>query len=455
MHISVPVDHTIEFINATEVSPLISKCQIKVCYLGQNRNNTFITKEVAEEMGKKLPGSPIVGYYNDENGDFEQHNRVIDTSNGKFAIIDTTKAYGFVDINAKVWFQKFVDDNQEEREYLVTEGYIWTDIYPESKRIVEQGNNQSMELQKDSVKGHWSKSANSNDRFFIINEAVIEKLCILGEDFEPCFEGAQIKNHFSLETQFNELKNTVFSMINEIKETLDKGGLKTDMEEILDPIVTEEPVVEEAEVVDTPVVEEPVVEEEPAVEAETEETVAEEPVEEPIETEEEIHPEISDNSDEIPSDETENNVEEQISQNEEPDVTSQYQALLDEHQTLQQQYETLQANLDALNSEVESLRAFKLSKDREAKQAMIDSFCMLGDEDKQDVIANMDVYSLEDIEAKLAVICVRKKVNFSLESDNQEDNSVTTFNLNNSNTNNFEDTPAWVKAVKEVARNMQ
>ena len=448
MHISIPVDHTIEFINVTEVSPLISKCQIKVCYVGQNRNGTYISHEVAEELGKKLPGSPIVGYFNQENGDFEGHNREIEINDGKFAVIDTTKAYGFVDINAKVWFQKFIDDGQDEREYLVTEGYIWTEIYPESKRIVEgAGNNQSMELNQESVKGSWSGSVNSDNRFFIINEAVIEKLCILGENFEPCFEGAQIKNHFSLETQFEELKNTMFMMINEIKQTLNKGGLSSKMtEEIMDPIVEETP----------EVVEQPEVVEEPAAEPVEEIVEAEVPQEE-----EPVAPEIpEDNTDESTLDETENNVEEEIIPQEEPVVeednsAAEYQALLEEHQTLQQNYAALEQTHNELLTEIESLRAFKLGKDREAKQAMINSFCMLADEDKAEVTANIDTYTLEDIEAKLAVICVRKKVNFSLDTDNNDQEKVITYNLNNNDTNNFEDTPAWVKAVKEVARNMQ
>jgi hypothetical protein len=33
-------------------------------------------------MANSLPGSPIVGYYNEEKGDFEEHNRIIDISNG-------------------------------------------------------------------------------------------------------------------------------------------------------------------------------------------------------------------------------------------------------------------------------------------------------------------------------------------------------------------------------------
>ena len=47
-----------------------------------------------------------------------------------------------------------------------------------------------MELNKESVKGNWAKNNNSDSRFFIINEAIIEKLCILGENEEPCFEGS-------------------------------------------------------------------------------------------------------------------------------------------------------------------------------------------------------------------------------------------------------------------------
>ena len=106
-HTSVPMmEYPCEFINITPVNPLISKCQIKVCYVGDNpnRNRSIITKEVATQMANSLPGSPIVGFYNDAKEDFEEHNRVIDISNGEFKIKDTTRPYGFVDLNAKVWF---------------------------------------------------------------------------------------------------------------------------------------------------------------------------------------------------------------------------------------------------------------------------------------------------------------------------------------------------------------
>ena len=222
MHTSVKMNSPIEFINITPLNPLISKCQIKVCYVGDtpNRNRSIITKDVARQMANSLPGSPIVGYYNEGNSDFEEHNRVIDISNGEFKIKDTTRPYGFVDLNAKAWFAKYMDDDAVEREYLVTEGYLWTGQYPECQRILEHGNNQSMELDEKTLDAFWTKDSNNSPAFFIINEAIISKLCVLGENVEPCFEGAQITQptiKFSFDDGFKE---QLFSMMNELKDFL-------------------------------------------------------------------------------------------------------------------------------------------------------------------------------------------------------------------------------------------
>ncbi|MBQ8792747.1 MAG: hypothetical protein IJZ62_03960, partial [Clostridia bacterium] len=114
-----------------------------------------------------------------------------------------------------------------EREYLMTEGWLWTGQYPECRRILQKGNNQSMELDEKTLDASWSKDDNGMPEFFIINEAIISKLCTLGEDNEPCFEGSQINApapvQFSLEFD-DGFKEQVFSMMNELKELLNKGG---------------------------------------------------------------------------------------------------------------------------------------------------------------------------------------------------------------------------------------
>lgn len=435
MNESIAINAPIEFINVVPLNPLISKCQIKVCWVGEeaNRNRSIITKDVARDLANSLPGSPIVGYYNEEKEDFEEHNRIIDISNGKFRIKDTTRPYGFVDLNAKVWFQKFLD-NGIEHEYLMTEGYLWTGQYPEAKRVIEKGNNQSMELDEKLINAHWTKDSNGKPQFFIINEAIISKLCILGENVEPCFEGSQITRvQYSFEDGFKE---QLFSMIKEIKEILNEGGNPMPEENI----VVEEAVIEEPEVI----VEEPEVVEEPAeIEEPIEEPTQE--IEEPVAAEEETL--------EVEVEEENPQEEDKPAQYNLEDI-QEYVELSQKYSELETEYNKVVSERDSLKSEVASLTEFKKGIDKKEKEDMINSFYMLSDDDKKDVIENIDTYSLNDIEAKLSIICVRNKVSFDLEEDSKKDSTPVTFNLNSMNTDEDESIPAWVKAVKSVAKEL-
>ena len=419
MHVSIKMNTPCEFINLQPVNPLISKVQIKVCYVGDepNRNGTVITRDVAKSMANSLPGSPIVGFYNETKEDFEEHNRIIDLSNGKFEFKDTTRPYGFVDLNARAWFQKFEDDGVEH-EYLMTEGYLWTGQYPETKRILAKGNSQSMEI--ENVQGDWAINDKGDYEFFIINEAIISKLCILGDDVEPCFEGASIsKFEFSFDEKFT---NTYSAFIKQMYELINEGGT---------PVDKEQEVVVEEEVLDEEVI--PAEEEVPA-----EEPVEEEVIEEEVSEEEPVE-------EELPEEEV---IEEEAPEEVEEEPVPEFRV----QDT--QEYQDLMARCSALETEVEELRAYKLSAERKDKKAMIDSFYMLSDEDKQDVLENIDKYSLDEIEAKLSVICVRNKVSFNLDEENKDETVPAVFSLDADEVSGDDSvTPAWVKAVQNVAKN--
>lgn len=531
-HTSIKLETPCEFINITPVNPLISKCQIKVCYVGDtpNRNGSVITKEVARQMANSLPGSPIVGYYNDATGDFEEHNRVIDISNGQFKIQDTTKPYGFVDLGARAWFQKFNDDGIEH-EYLMTEGYIWTGQYPECQRIIDQGNNQSMELDEKTLNATWTKDDNGKPKFFIINEAIISKLCVLGEECEPCFEGSQITK-FSL-TFDEDFKQKLFSMMNDLKELIKEGGTKVfsryaveigdnlwnslwnytlekypDANNVYSSVYAIEGVCEEdsqkfavlqnrtdnkyyrlnfslnetdgfvpadalIEVTESYT---PAAEPQFSLEAvktyETEYASKKKAEEEDknnkdnksnsdnkSEGKNNNSDDSEDGKDEKPtdkkdnSDSKDNNPDDDGNKDDEDkkkkkkysleDITE-YQELKAEYEELKSKYAALETEKNSLTEEIEPLREFKLASEKKDKEAMIAQFYMLSDDDKKDVIDNIDKYSVDDIEAKLSVICVRNKVSFDLDED--KETKPTTYNLNNSEDDD-ESIPAWVKAA--------
>ena len=520
MHQSIATIDSPEFINLQplEINPLMSRCEIKVLYLGENRNHSYITKEVAAEMAKTLRGAPIVGYYKEEKEDFRDHGEkvVFDDEGMKFECM--TKPYGFVAPDAKVWFQKFEDTdefgNQLTREYLMTTGYLWTGQFEEAKLAVDEGRPQSMELDVETLDGHWSTNSNTGMDFFIINDAIFSKLCILGEDVEPCFEGAsvtapEVSKNFSLD---NDFRKTLYTMMQDLKFALE-GGNNMDMEQNLvveetaeevavEETVTEEVVAETEEVEatvetetpaeeytiadslvreETPVTEEvkeeitetEEVEETAVEEEETEvETVEEEVVEEEIVVEENLTED--DNSEQSILTETQDSIEDtQSSQEnfaksddeedkeeseEEEDKEEEKVEEEDEDKkskcSLEEKYTALQAEYEELNAKYAALVEFKENVENEKKDALIESFYMLSDEDKAEVVENKAKYSLEDIEAKLSVICVRKKVNFDLDDTSKNDNivedkDVMTYNI----TDTEASTPAWISALKNTRDN--
>lgn len=239
MHRSIATIDAPEFINLQplDINPMMSKCEIKVLYIGENRNYSYITKEVATEMAKTLRGAPIVGYYKEDKEDFADHgDRVIFDDEGiKFECM--TKPYGFVSPDSEIWFQKFEDTddfgNTIEREYLMATGYLWTGQYEEVQSVIDNGKNQSMELDESTMEGHWSTNQATGMDYFIIDDAMFSKLCILGDDVEPCFEGARVTKP-QVSTSFSKVddtfKKTLFNMMQELKFALKGGQSNMDLE---------------------------------------------------------------------------------------------------------------------------------------------------------------------------------------------------------------------------------
>ena len=505
MNKSVCLDTPIEFINVQPLNPLISKCQIKVCYVGDepNRNKSIITKEVAKKMANSLPGCPIVGYYNEDKEDFEGHNRSIDISGGTFKIKDTTRPYGFVDLGAKVWFQKFLDNDKYEREYLMTEGWLWTGQYPECKRIINKGNNQSMELDENILDANWTKDEKGNLQFFIINDAIVAKLCTLGEEVEPCFEGSNITAptiQFSLDDKFKEelrsmmielkellkneggekvftrynveigdnLWNALFAHVNEAYNIVEvcedneqKFAILTNEDKYyrLDFSILEDGSLEfaEANILEEYTPAETAQFDVTAVEEYAKSKKEEEKTEDSEETgEEEKCPECGKPKSECTcedEDEEKNKENKGKKSKYNLDEIQEYVELSEKYSLMENELNEVRGKVTSLEEENASLLAFKKSVEKVEKQKMIDSFYMLSDAEKADVLENIDSYSLDDIEAKLSIICVRNKVSFNLNDNVTEEGKPTTFNLDGGMSGD-EDVPAWVKALRSVAKDM-
>ena len=486
--ISIATIDSPEFINLQpmDINPLMSKCDVKVLYIGQNRNRSSITKQVATEMSKTLRGCPIVGYYIEKKEDFGDHGDqvIIDGEGIKFNKL--TKPYGFVAPDARVWFQFFEDQdefgNTCVREYLMTEGYLWTGQFEECQRVLENSNPQSMELDEKTLKGYWSTDNNKGVDFFIINDAVFSKLCILGDDVEPCFEGANVSAP-NLSSQFSkddEFTKSLFTMMSELKFALNnsEGGkpMHNEIQNELDNNVASTSF-ENQDNVETPVTQFDESGEAGICDSSDSQASAEDGVPEASTEEgEEVvltasKPSVNDEEKVLEDDakasskkkpeefakekdkEEKSETEKSEDNTEDEDKKEDFACKEDEDKkdkfSLEQQLAELQTQFAALQAENAELLAFKQKVEEKEKDELIASFYMLSDEDKKDVIDNKANYSLKEIKAELSMICVDKKVNFNLENAASIEEAPVTFNLNSHQADTL---PAWLKAV-EATRN--
>ena len=464
-----------EFINLqpNDINPMMSKCEIKVFYLGKNRNSTAIDKPTAQAMAKTLRGAPIVGYYRPDKGDFFDHGDQVIYDGEGIHFQNLTKPYGFVAPDAEVWFQEFeeYDENGQSvlRTYLMTTGYLWTGQYKEAQQVLMDGGKpHSMELDEESMMGFWSKEANDDHEFFIINDAIFSKLCILGDDVEPCFEGSSItapsvSRTFSLDDKF---KRTLYSMMKELQETLQGGKETVNIEEKQVETKStvgqgETPVIEAAAAIPEVAVEAPTAAEEqaPVVEEPVAETSAE-TLDNPVEAvaaENESNIEATSEFEKKEDKEDDKKEESDDSEKKEDDKEDDkekkekdYALIQIEYDELQKSHADLQAKFNELSEEIERLRAFKSEVETKQKDALIAEFYMLSDADKEDVIAHKAEYSLDEIKSKLAIMCFEKKVSYTSANDTKVDMAGMTVNAQYSEGT---EVPEWLQAVDRYNEN--
>ena len=188
---------------------------------------------------------------------------------------------------------------------------------------------------------------------------------------------------------------------------------------------------------------------------ETEFTQNEETVVEPIDNTEDtsavsadyVKKDDEEDEDESTNDEDPSSSEQKDSSNEDEDDeenkrTRKYELLEKELNELKEAYSLLQ-------NQCQELTNFKKEIDNQKKDELIAEFYMLSDEDKAEVISNKEKYTLDEIKAKLSVVCFDKKINFTLnekEDHRDKEENIITYSLNENEDSGL---PDWVKAVKE------
>lgn len=395
------------------ISTTLSKCRVRIFYRGFNRNRTFISDDFAQQLINSLPYVPIKGIFNYSKVDYEDHG--MDNTDGRI--------YGIIAANPNFAWEKHIDQDGIEREYACADAILFSALYPEAKIIV--GSRQSMEIYSETMEGYWDTWEDGMP-YFNFKKGELLGLQVLGQDVEPCFEGAAF---YSLAKEVKELVEYVksFKEQEEKKNMEIKDEVVATPETIAEEVATENTVILQAEEpavteqAEEPVViqtEEPVTvqEDEPVIitnDVTSVESVIEESSQEFEKTTEETFEKNDDTSDEEDEDKKKKEDEDEKAKN----------ALLETVESLKNEIDALKATqaeyqkkIDEFNSENvrlnnelmdiknknTELSEYKLSVETSKKEAVLSKFEeMLTEEQYNSFKEDISKYTESDLEKEI------------------------------------------------------
>ena len=379
-----------------------------------NRNGSYIKDNVAEMMiNHAIEGdTPVVGFFDPETKAWAGHT-------------GPTLANGYGYIKGFEGWQPFQDTDGVVRDYAVFEVVLFSKYFNEANFVV--GQNQSMELDINSIEGDWADI--NGKEYFVYTKAEIMGLCIIG-NHEPCFSVSSFfsKNDDTYKSQYEKYSSLLADLkakVEEAEKQPIEGG-EHQMENEMNPEVNEptpaqefenEPVNQEPE---APAADEfaadesaaepeqaPVAQEEPAAEPETEEP-AEEPEGEKAEEAEE--PTVDENTVDF---------EAQIAelQSQLTEMTTNYENAQTRIAELEAQITSASETEASLRSEIATYEAERARLEVEKKNALIERYAEnLAEEDLADVREHVKDYSYNDIESKLAITFANKQMAGSVDN---------------------------------------
>lgn len=192
--------------NLEKYNDVTSKARCRIFYKYGNRNGTYITDEFAEKLLSTIAYAPVKGIF--EYDDYTDHGTR--RSEGRI--------YGIVPENYNLAWEAHVDEDGVERIYACVDVIIFTALYKEANDIV--GKSQSMELYEPSLQYH--KQIIEGQQYIVFDAGCFLGLQVLGDEVEPCFEGAAF---FSLRENIEQ----AISKIQELTNTFTKKGGKEEV----------------------------------------------------------------------------------------------------------------------------------------------------------------------------------------------------------------------------------
>lgn len=157
---------------------------LRVCYVGQNRNNSFLSKEDIEAHINTIYNCPIVCNYDRDTDSLGGHDmELVTDDDGSMHLVNLTQPVGVIPESAKYWWDEYTEDDGTVNTYLYVEALLWKRQEAYTK-IKEDGiTSHSMEL--NIIDGYRDGSV------YHIKDFEFTAFALIG--VTPCFESSALE----------------------------------------------------------------------------------------------------------------------------------------------------------------------------------------------------------------------------------------------------------------------
>lgn len=182
---------------------------MRIAYHGQNKNNTYISKETFDRCANTMFNVPVVANYIREDESIGGHDmEIVRKQDGKMYLVNITHPVGVVPESASYYWETVTEDDGTEHEYLCTDVLLWK--RQEAYDVIKDNGITSESMEIDIKDGH------QDGGIYYIEDFQFLAFCLLG-DCSPCFESASVTT-FSKDIFEGELR----SMLSEVPSAIKK-----------------------------------------------------------------------------------------------------------------------------------------------------------------------------------------------------------------------------------------
>lgn len=175
---------------------------LRIAYHGENRNGSYISKEVFEKCLPSMYNVPVVANYMRDDDMIGGHDIEVVRKDKFPKMVNITHPVGVVPESASNWWELVTEEDGAIHEYLCADVLLWKRQEAYEKIVSDGIVYESMEIKV--------KEDHLDNGVYVIDDFEFLAFCLLG-NCEPCFESASLAT-FSSDAFTSEL----YAMLEEV-----------------------------------------------------------------------------------------------------------------------------------------------------------------------------------------------------------------------------------------------